>query len=158
SGTRRAATFAVALAQGARVRASVRQSAFSAGEATSERDSLVDAGAFESAVVALQGARDTIYQSSDGDGRVDFGVVAPGTWTMRVVAADLPAYYSLDVEQYQLLVHAGEKRTMEFRVIPKRRSVKLIGPPDAPQVIRVAPAPRNDPIPLEIDSLTQASA
>lgn len=146
AGKKRAATFSVALAQGARLRASGRQSAFSTG-ATNPQDSLVDAGAFDNALVALQGARDTIYQSSDAHGRVDFGVVAPGTWRMRVITADLPAYFSLDVEQQQLIVHSGEKRTVEFRVIPKRRTVKLIGP-ESPEVIRVMPSPRNDPQPL----------
>jgi hypothetical protein len=156
AGSRQTATFAVALAQGARIRASVRQSAFSSGEGTSEGDTLVDAGGLESAMVSLQGARDTIYQTTDVQGKLDFGIVAPGTWRVRVMAADIPAYHALDVEQIELVVHPGDKRDVEFRVIPRKRTVKVIGP-DAPEVIRVAPQPLKDaapaPGPAVIDSV-----
>lgn len=147
AGSSHPATFSVALAQGARIRATVHQAAFSSGEATGERDSLVDAGGLESVVVALQGVRDTIYQTTDVFGKLDFGVVAPGVWRVRVMAADMPAYHTLEVDQFQLVVHAGDRSDVAFRVIPQRRSVKLIGPVGSPEIITRSPREQTENAP-----------
>lgn len=119
-------SFASALAVGARVHVSVREVEFSVGGTTADRDSLVDAGAMDNVVVALMSARDTIYQTTGADGAIDFGVVAPGTWTARVIADELPAFHSFEKQEYGFVVRGGEQRALEFRLVPKRRTVTIM--------------------------------
>jgi hypothetical protein len=122
-----AATFAAALAVGARVRATVRRAAFASGAATGDRDSLVDDGGMDNVVVALMGARDTIYQASGPDGVVDFGVVAPGEWSAAVANQDVPAFHAFDQTRIAFTVSGGDRRDLAFRLVPKHRAVTLLG-------------------------------
>lgn len=129
--------FATALAVGAHVRATVRQSAFSNGVVAAESDSLVDAGSMDNVVVALIGVRDTIYQTTDAEGRIDFGVVTPGTWTAKVIGEDLLAFHSFERESYSLVIRGGEQRDLDFRLVPKRRTITVLVS-DEPQVLEAA--------------------
>ena len=131
--------FAAALAIGARVHASVRQSVFARGGTSAEGDSLVDSGAMDNMVVALMGARDTIYQTTDADGRIDFGVVAPGSWNAKVIGEDLPAFHSFERETYSLVIRGGEQRDVDFRLVPKRRAVTVLVS-DEPHVLEASSA------------------
>ncbi len=141
----RPATFAVALAQSGRVRASVRQMTQPTGMVGANGDSLIDAGALEDATVVLEGARDTIYQTTDASGRLDFGRIAPGKWLVRVMPAELPDFHALNVDHYEIDVHPGETRDVEFRVVPTHRAVHMMGTESAPPVIHVAPDPQIAP-------------
>jgi hypothetical protein len=131
----RPATFSVALAQSARVRASIRQMATASGSLDAGTDSLVDAGALENAIVALEGARDTVYQTTDASGHLDFGHVAPGAWTVHVVSADIPEFYTLEADRVSIVVTPGETRDVQFRVVPKRRSIRMMDS-GTPAIIR----------------------
>ncbi len=139
AGDMRPATFAVALAQSGRVLAGVREMAAATGEMGADPDSLVDAGALENAIVALEGVRDTVYRTTDANGRLDFGRVAPGTWNVRVMAAEIPEFHSLDVDHYQIVVKPGQANDVEFRVIPKHRAVHMMRPDGDGTVIRSTP-------------------
>jgi hypothetical protein len=132
----RPATFSVALAQSAHVRASIRQMATANGSLGAGNDSLVDSGALENAIVALEGARDTVYQTTDANGRLDFGHVAPGAWTVHVVSADIPEFYTIEADRLSIVVAAGETRDVQFRVVPKRRSIHMMDSGAPPVVIR----------------------
>ena len=66
--------------------------------------------------MALQGARDTIYQTTDADGHIDFGELAPGVWTVHLISADIPENHNIEVDQFQITVGPGEHRAVEFRV------------------------------------------
>ena len=132
----RPATFSVALAQSAHVQASIRQMAAANGSLEGAGDSLVDAGALENAMVALEGARDTIYQTTDAKGRVDFGHVAPGAWTVHVLSAEIPEFHTLEVDRFTIVVAPGETRDVQFRVVPKRRTIRMLDQSGAPVVIR----------------------
>jgi hypothetical protein len=144
TGARRPSTFNVALARGARITASVRRMTGSTVQLSGKPDSLVDGGPVENALVALQGVRDTIYQTTDADGHIDFGELAPGAWTVHVISADIPENHIVEVDQFQITVGPGEHRAVEFRVVPRHRSVKLMGP-DQPPVIRTLPEPITAP-------------
>jgi hypothetical protein len=128
--SRHAATFTLNVSRGARIQARLRRmerptqggSGPNAGA-----DSLVDAGPVQSAVLALVSSRDTIWQSADDKGRVDFGGIAPGHYTVKVVAGDLPEFTSFERSDIELDVKAGEQREVEFRLVPQIRALQFIG-------------------------------
>jgi hypothetical protein len=148
--SRHAAQFKLNVSRGARVHARLRRmerptqggSGPSAGA-----DSLVDAGAVQGAVLALISSRDTIWQSADDKGRVDFGAVAPGHYTVKVVAGDVPEFTSFEKKDIELDVKAGEQRDVEFRLVPQIRALQFIGEETtlvaAPKA-KAAPSPKNN--------------
>jgi hypothetical protein len=109
--------------------------ATASGSLDAGTDSLVDAGALENAIVALEGARDTVYQTTDASGHLDFGHVAPGAWTVHVVSADIPEFYTLEADRVSIVVTPGETRDVQFRVVPKRRSIRMMDS-GTPAIIR----------------------
>ena len=122
----RLSEFSVAVSRGARVGVLLRRLVRAAGTIGVHSDSLVSAGGLANVLVTLAGARDTIYRSSDEQGRVDFGAVTPGAWTLVVRPADLPEHSVLDVERVAVILAAGEQRVIEFRIVPQRRAVTFI--------------------------------
>jgi hypothetical protein len=131
------AEFKLNVTRGARVRASLRRmERTSVGGAPlptpgtpnpSSIDSLADVGAVQGAVLALVTLRDTIWQSADDRGRVDFGSIAPGHYTVKVVAGDIPEFTAFDKKELEITVVAGETRDIEFRLLPQIRAVQFIG-------------------------------
>lgn len=121
------AKFSLAVARGGSVRALVRRLAPANGTLGTNADSMVTVAMEPNVLVALEGTRDTIYQSSDDRGRVDFGSVAPGSWTMVVMPGQLPDHHVFEAERVAVTVAPGERRDVELRLVPQRRTVTFIG-------------------------------
>lgn len=119
------------VSRGARVQARVRQmekqSPSGSKGPSAGGDSLVDIGAVQGAVLALISARDTIWQSADDKGRVDFGAIVPGHYVVKVVAGDVPEFTMFERKEMELDVKAGEQRAVEFRLVPQIRALQFIG-------------------------------
>ncbi|HET9425447.1 MAG TPA: hypothetical protein VFO55_08755 [Gemmatimonadaceae bacterium] len=130
-GPGRPAAFELNVSRGARVQAHLRRMERVHGGSGSTpnpgADSLVDVGGVGQAVLALISARDTIWQSSDDRGRVDFGAIIPGRYTVRVVAGDVPEFTAFEKKEVEIEVAAGETRDIELRLVPQIRAVQFIG-------------------------------
>lgn len=141
----RTADFRLNVTRGARVQARLRRmervivAPSRGGAPDTEGDSLVDVGAVGQAVLALVSPRDTIWQSSDDRGRVDFGSIAPGRYTVRVVAGDVPEFTAFEKREVEITVAAGETREVELRLIPQIRAVQFMG---EETVLVATPAPK----------------
>ncbi len=123
--------FSVQVARGAHVTASVRS--FSrTGTLGAAADTLVEAGALADVVVKLAGARDTLYQATDDQGRVDFGNVVPGSYVLTVRASDAPEGAKFENERLELTLAAGEQQAAKFRTIPRPRAVRILDGAAAP--------------------------
>jgi hypothetical protein len=133
------AKFSLAVARGGSVRALVRRLDRVNGTLDKGADSLVTVAMEPNVLVALESGRDTIYQSSDDRGRLDFGSVAPGKWTLVVMPGDLPERHVFESDRIELNVQPGARNDVELRLIPQRRAVTFIGH-DEP-VIKSTPKP-----------------
>jgi hypothetical protein len=105
-------------------------------------DSLTDAGPVRNAVLALISSRDTVWQSADDKGRVDFGAIAPGRYTLKVVAGDVPEFTQFEKKEFELDLKAGETREMEFRLVPRIRALQFMG---EETVLIAKPKPKASP-------------
>ena len=123
----RPAKFAVAIARGGSVHALVRVLGSALGTLAEDRDSMVTVGMEPNVLVALESGRDTIYQSSDDRGRLDFGLVAPGKWTLVVMPGQLPDHHVFEADRVEVSVRPGGRNDVEFRLVPQRRAVTFIG-------------------------------
>jgi hypothetical protein len=123
------AKFSLAVVRGGSVRAVVRRLERANGTLDTKTDSLVTAAMVPNVLVALQGARDTIYQSSDDRGRLDFGSVTPGNWTMVVMSGELPDHHVFEASRIELNVQPGARNDVELRIVPQKRAVTFIAAP-----------------------------
>ena len=148
------ASLMLKLARGARVAARIHRYERNAAAAPNAVDSLVDMGAVNSTVLALVSGKDTIWQTSDDKGRVDFGSVAPGRYTVAVVAGDVPEFMAFENKEVSVDVASGDERQVEIRMVPVNRPVEfmasetvLVAAPTKTAPATSKPMPRPAPTP-----------
>jgi len=132
--------FTLSIARGAHVSATIhRYEAVSLSGGAGPRlvDSLIDVGVVSQALISLASSHDTLWQTSDDRGRIDFGSLAPGHYVMSVVGGDLPEFTAFERKHIDIDVVAGEEREVELRVLPQQRAVQFIG---SETVLVAAPA------------------
>jgi hypothetical protein len=137
------AEFAVAVTRGAQVAAHVGRE--DADTFTDQPDGPAPVAArrispMHGVLVALQGARDTLYQVSDARGNVQFGTVAPGRWTLAVQQPD-DAYLRFARERVEITVAAGDRTDVQFVLVPVERQVKMMDGGGALRARRLPDAP-----------------
>jgi hypothetical protein len=97
---------------------------------------LQDSGPMGGAVMQLSRGSDTLRASVDGWGHFTFGELAPGSWTLSVVQADLPRYHRFEQERSTIELRTGESLAVVLRVIPSAPPVQII----AEQVLTLEPS------------------
>lgn len=117
--------FDVAVEPAGSVTGSVRQVILARTGIGASADSLADGGPLEGVSVALAGARDTVYRTTDASGTFIFTDVPSGSWTL-IVMAETPAQTQWEQERIPVALSAGEHRAVTFRLVPKRRKVKIV--------------------------------
>jgi hypothetical protein len=119
-------TFRLAIARGARVNIMARRyTALRTGIAGTP-DSLVDAGPLANATLVLAGARDTLYRTTAENGMATFTDVPPGHWVIAI-RGDAPAFHRFEPDRAELTLKPGEVQRHDFRLVPRRREVQMIG-------------------------------
>lgn len=117
--------FDVAVEPAGSITGSVRQVIIARTGMGGSPDSLADGGPLEGVSVALAGARDTVYRTTDASGVFTFTDVPSGSWTL-IVMAETPAQTQWEQDRIPVVMQAGEHRTVGFRLVPKRRKVKIV--------------------------------
>jgi hypothetical protein len=126
--TRTPVGFVLSVARGAHIAAVIRRyEAASLGSGPAIADSLIEAGPVAQTLISLASSHDTLWQTSDDRGRVDFGAVAPGHYVMSVVSGDLPEFTAFERKHVEIDIGAGEEREIELRLLPQQRAVQFIG-------------------------------
>lgn len=126
--TRTPVGFILSVARGAHIAAVIRRyEAASMGSGPALTDSLIEAGTVSQTLISLTSSHDTLWQTSDDRGRIDFGAVAPGHYVMSVVSGDLPEFTAFERRHIDIDIAAGEDREIELRLLPQQRAVQFIG-------------------------------
>jgi hypothetical protein len=118
--------FTLAIARSARVDVAVRRFRTVTTGVAGAADSLVDNGAVANATLVLIGERDTLYRTTNDDGRVQFTDVPPGQWKV-LIRGDAPAFHRFDPDRLELTLAPGEAKSISFKLIPRKREVQVIG-------------------------------
>ncbi|HYC50747.1 MAG TPA: NEW3 domain-containing protein [Gemmatimonadaceae bacterium] len=119
-------TFRLAIARSARVDVVVRRFSTVQTGVGGAADSLADAGPLSNAMLMLVSDSDTLYRTTRDDGKVAFTDIPPGTWTISV-RGDAPAFHRFEPDRAELTLAPGESRQLEFRLVPRRREIQIIG-------------------------------
>ena len=114
----------MSLSRGARILACVRS--FERVSMASS-DTLQEVGAVGEVPVALVTPTDTLWQTSDARGRVDFGSVAPGHYVIAVPRYEAADRMALQQTAFEVDVVAGEARQVDFKLVPQIRAIEFVG-------------------------------
>jgi hypothetical protein len=117
-------TFSAAIERAGTVTGSVRQMLIARTGLESVPDSLADAGPLNGISLALIGARDTLYVTTDAAGTFSFPEVASGTWVLRVTS-DAPFGARWEPAESAVVVQPAVTNKVVFRSTPRRREVKM---------------------------------
>jgi hypothetical protein len=136
--------FLLKLGRGARIGVRLHHFERNSAAAPNAVDSVIDMGGISQTVVALISAKDTIWQTSDDRGHIDFGSVAPGHYKVAVVAGEIPEFMAYENKEVAIDVTAGEERQVEMRMLPVARPVEMMAEETvlvaAPAVAQPAPS------------------
>lgn len=119
-------TFRLAIARGARVNIVARRYTAQRTGIAGAPDSLVDAGPLANATLVLAGQRDTLYRTTTEKGTATFTDVPPGEWVIAI-RGDAPAFHRFEPDRAELTLKSGETQRHDFRLVPRRREVQMIG-------------------------------
>lgn len=119
-------TFRLAIARGARVNIVARRYTAQRTGIAGSPDSLADAGPLANATLVLAGARDTLYRTTAENGTATFTDVPPGHWVIAI-RGDAPAFHRFEPDRAELTLKPGEIQRHDFRLVPRRREVQMIG-------------------------------
>ena len=133
-------TFRLAIARGARVNIVARRYASKRTAIAGAPDSLEDAGPLANAALILAGERDTLYRTTTEQGTATFTDVPPGHWVIAI-RGDAPAFHRFEPDRAELTLTPGETQRHDFRLVPRRREVQMIG--DGQELKSTAADPRS---------------
>lgn len=117
--------FSVAVEPAGTIGGSVRRMVLARTGVGASTDSLADGGPLEGITVALAGARDTLYRTTDANGTFTFTDVPSGTWTV-IVMGDAPSEMRWELEQIPVVTSAGGQKHVTFRLVPRPRRVRIV--------------------------------
>lgn len=63
---------------------------------------------------------------SDPFGGFVFEDIRPGTWTCRIVEANLPRYHRVEKNQIEITLEPGESKHLNVRVLPMKRRIRVL--------------------------------
>lgn len=125
SGRRTPATFNVAIEPPSTVTGTIRRLVVARTGLGTTPDSLADGGPLEGVTVALAGVRDTVYRVTDAAGLFAFTDVPAGSWT-AIVLSEAAGQTQWEADRIPLVVRAGAKSAVAFKLVPRRRRVRIV--------------------------------
>jgi hypothetical protein len=102
-----------------------------------EAAALVEAGTLPNVWIELSREGEVLRRMTDARGRFEFTDLRPGRWTLSVIAADLPQHHYMEQDAFQIDLQPGDTAAVVFRVLPRRRPVRIIDSGE----LAVVPAP-----------------
>ncbi len=120
------ATFDIAVTHGGTIAGTIRLMAFPEDQPDTGRVSYIEKGGHAGAVIELTNGLELQRRLSDARGNFRFTDVRPGEWKVRIVEGNLPEYHFLEKDAHDLVMKAGERIEVEFRVLPRRRRIQIL--------------------------------
>lgn len=93
---------------------------------TSGGDEVAASRGLANALVVLTRETETLRVLTDGRGRFSLEGLRPGAWTLAVHAENLPPHHYVEKERFEILLTGGEKREVSIRVLPRKRTIRII--------------------------------
>lgn len=100
--------------------------AFASGKALTNSEKLQPVGGEEAVTVEITNGRDIWRAQTDRTGNVAFDRLPGGPWKLRVAASSLPVHHTIENPERIITIKAGESQQVTIRVVPLRRTIRLL--------------------------------
>lgn len=87
--------------------------------------SVTFAGPHTGMTIELTSGQETLRRIADNRGQVVFNDLRPGVWTIRPVG-ELPRFHAYEQEVFEINVGPGKHQEVRFRILPRRRSIRIL--------------------------------
>lgn len=87
---------------------------------------LVETTGLASVVIELRSGAESLCRITDRQGRFAFEELRPGTWTLVIDQANLPANYAAAEKELRYELAPGQTRDVIIQVTPVRRTVQIV--------------------------------
>lgn len=95
--------------------------------------SLIFAGSHPGMTIELTRGQEILRRIADHRGQVVFNDLRPGVWTIRP-AGELPRFHAFEQEVFEINVGPGKHQEVRFRILPRRRSIRILQDIEVPPV------------------------
>jgi hypothetical protein len=72
---------------------------------------------------------ETLWRTTDKDGRFLFEGLRPGQWTCKIYQNNFPDNYYLENETFLVDLPAGSQKEMVIKALPKKRKIRMLDQP-----------------------------
>lgn len=93
--------------------------------ASREPAGYVESSGLANALLELKSETETLIQVADGEGRFRFEDVRPGAWTLLAFGDALPEFTAFESDTVEIEIEPGEQKDVRFRVLPRRREIRI---------------------------------
>ena len=97
----------------------------SAGDESKIPSGLSDSGIQAGVVVEAVSGDLLVRRLSDQWGKFEFRDMRPGVWVVRIAGGEVPDGRRSEKEAYHLSLAAGERQTLDIRLIPKKKVIQI---------------------------------
>ncbi len=87
---------------------------------------LIAAYPLANAIIEIKGEKEIKYGVTRPDGSFDFEDLRPGKWTLSVMEDSLPQYHYPEKTDIEYDLAPGDKETAEIRILPRKRTIRMI--------------------------------
>lgn len=92
---------------------------------TNEKTMLVEDYGLSNTVIDLMRDDEVHRRLTDKNGRFVFDEIRPGKWTLKIYDFNLPDYYRLEREEFEIYIQPGETQNIMIAVLPVRRQIQF---------------------------------
>jgi Prealbumin-like fold domain len=79
-------------------------------------------------LIVLRSGERVFRRLTDSNGRFRLAGLPPGKWTASIEEEGPPAGFEVETNPFVLEVAPGAEATVEFRLVPKVRKIKMLQP------------------------------
>ncbi|MEX2115903.1 MAG: SPOR domain-containing protein [Bacteroidota bacterium] len=96
------------------------------------------AGPRSGMMIELTKDQEVLRRVTDNRGQVVFTDLRPGVWTIRPTG-ELPPFHFLEQEVFEIRAGAGKHQEVRFKILPRRRTVRILQEAEVPPAISAEP-------------------
>ncbi len=79
--------------------------------------------------VELSKDDESLWRTTDSEGRFTFEDLRPGSWTCKIYQNNIPENYYLEKETFMVDLPAGSQKHIDIKVLPKKRKIRMLTKP-----------------------------
>lgn len=91
-----------------------------------QEETLEEAYGLSNAILEISDGEKKKLHFTDGNGYFIFDGLHPGKWTLKLISYDVPDFYYVEEDTFDIFLFPNDKAKKEFKILPKKRIIRII--------------------------------